>query len=41
MQGIQSLAETERKKIGFLMDYNHVPAVKQLSLIAALRKRYD
>lgn len=41
MQGIQSLADTERKKIGFLMDYNHVPAVKQLSLIAALRKRYD
>ncbi len=41
MQGIQSLAETERKKIGFLMDYNHVPAVKQLSLISALRKRYD
>lgn len=41
MQGIQSLAERERKRIGFLMDYNHVPAVKQLSLIAALRKRYD
>jgi gliding-associated putative ABC transporter substrate-binding component GldG len=41
MQGIQSLAETERKKIGFLMDYNHIPAINQLSLIAALRKRYD
>lgn len=41
MQGIQSLSETERKRIGFLMDYNHVPAVNQLSLIAALRKRYD
>jgi ABC-2 type transport system permease protein len=41
MLGIQTLAQTERKNIGFLMEYNRLPAVKQLSLISALRKRYD
>lgn len=41
MQGIQNLAETERMKIGFLLDYSKVPAIKQLGLIASLRKSYD
>lgn len=41
MQGIRSLQETSRKKIGFFLDYSHVPAVKQLNLIASLRKSYD
>jgi gliding-associated putative ABC transporter substrate-binding component GldG len=41
MQGIQSLMETERKKIGFFLDYSRVPAIRQLGLIANLRKSYD
>ena len=41
MQGIQSLMDTERKKIGFFLDYSRVPAIKQLGLIASLRKSYD
>lgn len=41
IQGIQSLMDTERKKIGFFLDYSRVPAIRQLSLIASLRKSYD
>jgi gliding-associated putative ABC transporter substrate-binding component GldG len=41
MKGIQSLMETERKKIGFFLDYSRVPAIRQLGLIANLRKSYD
>ncbi|MDT8887920.1 gliding motility-associated ABC transporter substrate-binding protein GldG [Aquirufa sp. LEPPI-3A] len=41
MQGIQSLMDTARKKIGFFLDYSRVPAIKQLGLIASLRKSYD
>ncbi len=41
MQGIQSLTETDRKKIGFFLDHSRVPAIKQLGLIASLRKSYD
>jgi ABC-2 type transport system permease protein len=41
MQGILSLMDKDRKKIGFFLDYSRVPAIKQLGLIAALRKSYD
>lgn len=41
MQGIQALTQTDRKKIGFFLDYSKVPAIKQLGLIASLRKSYD
>jgi len=41
MQGIQTLTQTDRKKIGFFLDYSKVPAIKQLGLIASLRKSYD
>jgi gliding-associated putative ABC transporter substrate-binding component GldG len=41
MQGIQLLTQTERKKIGFFLDYSKVPALKQLGMIASLRKSYD
>ena len=41
MQGIQSLTQTERKKIGFFLDHSRVPAIKQMGLIASLRKSYD
>ncbi|MHA8091844.1 gliding motility-associated ABC transporter substrate-binding protein GldG [Aquirufa regiilacus] len=41
MQGIQSLMDTARKKIGFFLDYSRVPAIKQLGLIESLRKSYD
>jgi gliding-associated putative ABC transporter substrate-binding component GldG len=41
MQGIASLSEKARKKIGFFLDYSHVPAIKQIDLISALKKRYD
>ncbi len=41
MQGIQTLTQTDRKKIGFFLDYSKVPAIKQLGLIGSLRKSYD
>ncbi len=41
MQGIQSLTQTERKKIGFFLDHSRVPVIKQMGLIASLRKSYD
>ena len=41
MQGIQTLTQTDRKKIGFFLDYSKVPAIKQIGLISALRKSYD
>ena len=41
MQGIAAISETERKKIGFFLDYSHVPAIKQIDLISSLKKRYD
>lgn len=41
IQGIKSITETERKKIGFFLDYSRVPAIRQLGLIANLRKTYD
>lgn len=41
MQGIASLSKRDRKKIGFFLDYSHVPAIKQIDLISSLKKRYD
>jgi gliding-associated putative ABC transporter substrate-binding component GldG len=41
VQAIQSLTDGPRKKIGFFLDHSHVPAVRQLDLIANLRKSYD
>ena len=41
MQGIASIGQQERKKIGFFLDYSHVPAIKQIDLISSLKKRYD
>ncbi|NBW03511.1 MAG: hypothetical protein EBR87_07360, partial [Cytophagia bacterium] len=34
VQAIQSLTDGPRKKIGFFLDHSHVPAVRQLDLIA-------
>ena len=41
VQAIESLTDGPRKKIGFFLDHSHVPAVRQLDLIANLRKSYD
>ena len=41
MQGIASIGQQERKKIGFFLDYSHVPAIKQIDLISSLKKSYD
>ncbi|MFM6948848.1 MAG: gliding motility-associated ABC transporter substrate-binding protein GldG [Aquirufa sp.] len=41
IQVVHSLENKERKKIGFFLDYSGVPAIKQLDLIASLRKQYD
>lgn len=41
IQAIRSLSSEPRKKIGFFLDHSHVPAVRQLDLIASLRKSYD
>lgn len=41
MQGIASISQQDRKKIGFFLDYSHVPAIKQIDLISSLKKRYD
>ena len=41
MQGIASIGQQQRKKIGFFLDYSHVPAIKQIDLISSLKKRYD
>jgi hypothetical protein len=41
VQAIKSVQNLERKKIGFFLDYSQVPAVKQLDLIASLKKQYD
>ncbi len=41
MQGISSISQQVRKKIGFFLDYSHVPAIKQIDLISSLKKRYD
>jgi ABC-2 type transport system permease protein len=41
IQAIKSAQNTVRKKIGFFLDYSNVPAVKQLDLIASLKKQYD
>jgi len=41
IQAIHSLQNQNRKKIGFFLDYSKVPAVKQLDLIASLKKQYD
>ena len=41
VQAIQSLTDGPRKKVSFFLDHSHVPAVRQLDLIASLRKRYD
>ena len=41
MQGIASISQQVRKKIGFFLDYSHVPAIKQIDLISSLKKRYD
>jgi len=41
MQGIEVISQQARKKIGFFLDYSHVPAIKQIDLISSLKKRYD
>ena len=41
MQGIAAMAQQDRKKIGFFLDYSHVPAIRQIDLISSLKKRYD
>ncbi|MHA8070827.1 gliding motility-associated ABC transporter substrate-binding protein GldG [Aquirufa ecclesiirivi] len=42
MQGIRQVQDNrERKKIGFFLDHSQVPAIKQLDLIAQLKKSYD
>lgn len=41
IQAIHSVQNQNRKKIGFFLDYSNVPAVKQLDLIANLKKQYD
>lgn len=41
IQAIQSLHQKERKKVGFLLDYSQVPAIKQMDLIRAMKKKYD
>lgn len=41
IQAISTLSKRERKKIGFFLDYSHVPAIKQIDLIASLKKHYD
>lgn len=38
---IKQLTTEEKKKIGFFLNYSHLPAVNQLDLIAALKKNYE
>ncbi|MFY7888228.1 MAG: gliding motility-associated ABC transporter substrate-binding protein GldG [Spirosomataceae bacterium] len=38
---IKQLTAKEKKKIGFFLNYSHLPAVNQLDLIAALKKNYQ
>ncbi len=38
---IKQLTAEEKKKIGFFLNYSHLPAVNQLDLIAALKKNYQ
>lgn len=38
---IKQLTTEEKKKIGFFLNYSHLPAVNQLDLIAALKKNYQ
>lgn len=37
MQGIAAIDQQNRKKIGFFLDYSHVPAIKQIDLISSLK----
>jgi len=41
IKAIQVSQQTARKKIGFLLDYSQVPAVRQMDLIRAMKKSYD
>lgn len=41
IQAIQSIQTDSRKKIGFLLDYSQVPALRQMDLIRAMKKKYD
>lgn len=41
IKAIQVSQQTARKKIGFLLDYSLVPAVRQIDLIRAMKKSYD
>ena len=41
IQAIQSSQNKARKKIGFLLDYSNVPAIRQMDLIRAMKKSYD
>ena len=41
MAGIQTLMQGQRKKLGFLLDYSQTPAIQQMDLIRALKKKYD
>lgn len=41
IKAIQVSQQTARKKIGFLLDYSLVPAVRQMDLIRAMKKSYD
>ncbi len=38
---IKALTQTERKKIGFFVNYTSLPTINQLSLTGSLRKFYD
>lgn len=38
---IKQLTTEEKKKIGFFLNYSHLPAVNQLDLITALKKNYQ
>jgi len=41
IQALQSIQTDSRKKIGFLLDYSQVPALRQMDLIRAMKKKYD
>jgi gliding-associated putative ABC transporter substrate-binding component GldG len=38
---IKELTQTERKKIGFFLDYSSLPAIRQIDLIDLLKRKYD
>ncbi|MES2794788.1 MAG: gliding motility-associated ABC transporter substrate-binding protein GldG [Bacteroidota bacterium] len=38
---IKQLTQKEKKKIGFFVNYSSLPAIRQIDLIATLKKNYD